>query len=121
MTEWLEAWAAPSTGVSLLLGVQALEGLRLPLQFKCLLQTLTIVISIARDFSELHSLHCQSSEAFHRSSEPFPVRCVGLLPGQVNDEILCSQLGLLKTKIDCLPETNVVGAIPKSKRAKSDQ
>ena len=66
-------------------------------------------------------LHWQSSAAFREGPNPYPVRRVAPTLGQDNDAILAGRLGLTREQINRLAETDVIGTVPKPRRAQSDQ
>jgi crotonobetainyl-CoA:carnitine CoA-transferase CaiB-like acyl-CoA transferase len=66
-------------------------------------------------------MHWQSSAAFREGPDPYPVRRVAPTLGQDNDAILGGRLGLSPADIDRLAESDVIGTIPKPRRAQSDQ
>ena len=66
-------------------------------------------------------MHWQSSAAFREGPEPYPVRRVAPTLGQDNEAILGNRLGLSREEIDRLAAADVIGTIPKPRRAQSDQ
>jgi crotonobetainyl-CoA:carnitine CoA-transferase CaiB-like acyl-CoA transferase len=65
--------------------------------------------------------HWQSSAAFREGPDAYPVRRVAPTLGQDNEAILSGRLGLSRVELDCLTEANVIGTVPKPRRAQSDQ
>jgi crotonobetainyl-CoA:carnitine CoA-transferase CaiB-like acyl-CoA transferase len=65
--------------------------------------------------------HWQSSAPFREGPDPYPARRVAPTLGQDNDAILGDRLGLDRAEIDRLAAANVIGTIPKPRRAQSDQ
>jgi crotonobetainyl-CoA:carnitine CoA-transferase CaiB-like acyl-CoA transferase len=65
--------------------------------------------------------HWQSSAAFREGPNPYPVRRVAPTLGQDNEAILAGRLGLTREEIDGLAEADVIGTVPKPRRAQSDQ
>jgi crotonobetainyl-CoA:carnitine CoA-transferase CaiB-like acyl-CoA transferase len=65
--------------------------------------------------------HWQSSAAFREGPDAYPVRRVAPTLGQDNEAILGGRLGLTREEIDRLTEANVIGTVPKPRRAQSDQ
>jgi crotonobetainyl-CoA:carnitine CoA-transferase CaiB-like acyl-CoA transferase len=66
-------------------------------------------------------LHWQSSAAFREGPDPYSVRRVAPTLGQDNDAILGGRLGLSRDEIDRLAAAEVIGTVPKPRRAQSDQ
>ena len=66
-------------------------------------------------------LHWQSSAAFREGPEAYAVRRVAPTLGQDNDAILRGRLGLSRADIERLTEADVIGTVPKPRRAQSDQ
>jgi crotonobetainyl-CoA:carnitine CoA-transferase CaiB-like acyl-CoA transferase len=66
-------------------------------------------------------MHWQSSAAFREGPDPYPVRRVAPTLGQDNETILGGRLGLSRSEIDRLAASDVIGTIPKPRRAQSDQ
>ena len=64
--------------------------------------------------------HWQSSAAFREGRDPYPVRRVAPTLGQDNAAILMGRLGLGQAEFDRLAATDVIGTIPKPRRAQSD-
>ena len=65
--------------------------------------------------------HWQSSAAFREGPDAYPVRRVAPTLGQDNDAILSGRLGLAREEIDRLAKADVIGTVPKPRRAQSDQ
>lgn len=65
--------------------------------------------------------HWQSSAAFREGPDAYPVRRVAPTLGQDNETILGGRLGLARSEIDRLAASDVIGTIPKPRRAQSDQ
>ena len=65
--------------------------------------------------------HWQSSAAFRLGDDPLPLRLVAPTLGQDNVMILSGRLGLDPAAIDRLASADVIGTIPKPRRAQSDQ
>ncbi|WP_158927394.1 CoA transferase [Acidisphaera sp. S103] len=65
--------------------------------------------------------HWQSSAAFREGPDAYPVRRVAPTLGQDNETILGGRLGLTRSEIDRLAASDVIGTIPKPRRAQSDQ
>ncbi|HEY1412753.1 MAG TPA: CoA transferase, partial [Rhodopila sp.] len=66
-------------------------------------------------------MHWQSSAAFREGPDAYPVRRVAPTLGQDNESILGGRLGLTRSDIDRLAASDVIGTIPKPRRAQSDQ
>jgi crotonobetainyl-CoA:carnitine CoA-transferase CaiB-like acyl-CoA transferase len=65
--------------------------------------------------------HWQSSAAFREGANAYPVRRVAPTLGQDNEAILAGRLGLTREEIDRLAAADVIGTVPKPRRAQSDQ
>jgi crotonobetainyl-CoA:carnitine CoA-transferase CaiB-like acyl-CoA transferase len=66
-------------------------------------------------------MHWQSSAAFREGSDAYPVRRVAPTLGQDNEAVLRGRLGLSSDAFDRLTATDVIGTVPKPRRAQSDQ
>jgi crotonobetainyl-CoA:carnitine CoA-transferase CaiB-like acyl-CoA transferase len=66
-------------------------------------------------------LHWQSSAAFREGPDAYPVRRAAPTLGQDNEVILRGRLGLSAEDIAGLEAADVIGTIPKPRRAQSDQ
>lgn len=66
-------------------------------------------------------LHWQSSAAFREGPAPYPIRRAAPTLGQDNEAILGGRLGLSGAEIARLAEADVIGTVPKPRRAQSDQ
>jgi crotonobetainyl-CoA:carnitine CoA-transferase CaiB-like acyl-CoA transferase len=64
--------------------------------------------------------HWHSSAPFREGKEAYPVRHVAPTLGQHNDAILRERLGLSAAEIQRLAEADIIGTIPKPRRAQSD-
>jgi crotonobetainyl-CoA:carnitine CoA-transferase CaiB-like acyl-CoA transferase len=65
--------------------------------------------------------HWQSSAAFREGPDAYKVRRVAPTLGQDNEAILAGRLGLTREEIDRLAAADVIGTVPKPRRAQSDQ
>jgi crotonobetainyl-CoA:carnitine CoA-transferase CaiB-like acyl-CoA transferase len=65
--------------------------------------------------------HWQSSAAFREGRDAYPVRRAAPTLGQDNEAILCGRLGLSREEFDRLTAADVIGTVPKPRRAQSDQ
>ena len=66
-------------------------------------------------------MHWQSSAAFREGPDAYPVRRAAPTLGQDNEAILRGRLGLSEADIVRLEAADVIGTIPKPRRAQSDQ
>jgi crotonobetainyl-CoA:carnitine CoA-transferase CaiB-like acyl-CoA transferase len=66
-------------------------------------------------------MHWQSSAAFREGPDAYPVRRVAPTLGQDNNAILCGRLGLSGEEFSRLAAADVIGTVPKPRRAQSDQ
>jgi crotonobetainyl-CoA:carnitine CoA-transferase CaiB-like acyl-CoA transferase len=66
-------------------------------------------------------MHWQSSAAFREGPDAYPVRRVAPTLGQDNKAILCGRLGLSEEEFAELAAADVIGTVPKPRRAQSDQ
>jgi crotonobetainyl-CoA:carnitine CoA-transferase CaiB-like acyl-CoA transferase len=66
-------------------------------------------------------MHWQSSAAFREGLDAYRIRRVAPTLGQDNEAILGGRLGLTREEIDCLAAAEVIGTVPKPRRAQSDQ
>lgn len=66
-------------------------------------------------------MHWQSSSAFREGRNAYPVRRVAPTLGQDNEAILGGRLGLTRHALDRLAAADIIGTIPKPRRAQSDQ
>jgi crotonobetainyl-CoA:carnitine CoA-transferase CaiB-like acyl-CoA transferase len=66
-------------------------------------------------------MHWQSSAAFREGPDAYPISRVAPTLGQDNEAILGGRLGLAREEIDRLAAADVIGTIPKPRRAQSDQ
>jgi crotonobetainyl-CoA:carnitine CoA-transferase CaiB-like acyl-CoA transferase len=66
-------------------------------------------------------MHWHSSAAFREGADPYPVRRVAPTLGQDNDAILSGCLALTREDINRLADADVIGTVPKPRRAQSDQ
>jgi crotonobetainyl-CoA:carnitine CoA-transferase CaiB-like acyl-CoA transferase len=66
-------------------------------------------------------MHWQSSAAFREGPDAYPIRRVAPTLGQDNEAILSGRLGLSREDIDRLAAAEVIGTVPKPRRAQSDQ
>jgi crotonobetainyl-CoA:carnitine CoA-transferase CaiB-like acyl-CoA transferase len=66
-------------------------------------------------------MHWQSSAAFREGPDAYTVRRVAPTLGQDNDAILGGRLGLTPAEMDRLAAAEVIGTVPKPRRAQSDQ
>ncbi len=65
--------------------------------------------------------HWQSSAAFREGHSAYPIRRAAPTLGQDNEAILAGRLQLSREEIDHLAAANVIGTVPKPRRAQSDQ
>jgi crotonobetainyl-CoA:carnitine CoA-transferase CaiB-like acyl-CoA transferase len=65
--------------------------------------------------------HWQSSAAFREGQDAYPIRRVAPTLGQDNEAILCGRLGLSGDDMIRLAEADVIGTVPKPRRAQSDE
>jgi len=80
---------------------------------------------VARGFWHQHDrdfigTHLQSSAAFREGRDPYPVRRVAPTLGQDNEAILAGRLRLTKSELDRLAAADIIGTVPKPRRAQSD-
>ena len=66
-------------------------------------------------------MHWQSSAAFREGPDAYPVRRAAPTLGQDNEAILCGRLGLSAEDYARLEAADVIGTVPKPRRAQSDQ
>jgi crotonobetainyl-CoA:carnitine CoA-transferase CaiB-like acyl-CoA transferase len=66
-------------------------------------------------------MHWQSSAAFREGCDAYPVRRAAPTLGQDNEAILGGRLGLSREQIGRLVAADVIGTIPRPRRAQSDQ
>ena len=66
-------------------------------------------------------MHWHSSAAFREGPDAYPVRRVAPTLGQDNEAILGGRLHLSREQIDQLAEADIIGVVPKPRRAQSDQ
>ncbi len=64
--------------------------------------------------------HWQSSAAFREGHDAYPVRRVAPTLGQDNEAILGGRLGLTRSDLNRLAAADVIGTVPKPRRAQSD-
>jgi len=65
--------------------------------------------------------HWLSSSAFREGPTAYPIRRVAPTLGQDNEAILGGRLGLSRAELDRLGAADVIGTIPRPRRAQSDQ
>ena len=65
--------------------------------------------------------HWLSSSAFREGAAAYPIRRVAPTLGQDNEAILGGRLGLSRAELDRLGAADVIGIIPRPRRAQSDQ
>jgi crotonobetainyl-CoA:carnitine CoA-transferase CaiB-like acyl-CoA transferase len=65
--------------------------------------------------------HWLSSSAFREGPAAYPIRRVAPTLGQDNEAILGGRLGLSRAELDRLGAADVIGTIPRPRRAQSDQ
>jgi crotonobetainyl-CoA:carnitine CoA-transferase CaiB-like acyl-CoA transferase len=80
---------------------------------------------VARGFWHRHDRdfigpHLQSSAPFREGPDAYPVRRVAPTLGQDNEAILGGRLGLTRSELDHLSAADVIGTVPKPRRAQSD-
>jgi crotonobetainyl-CoA:carnitine CoA-transferase CaiB-like acyl-CoA transferase len=66
-------------------------------------------------------MHWQSSAAFREGPDAYPIRRVAPTLGQDNETILRGRLGLSGEDMLRLAEADVIGTVPKPRRAQSDE
>ena len=66
-------------------------------------------------------MHWQPSAAFREGRDAYPVRRAAPTLGQDNEAILSGRLGLSGEEISRLAASDVIGTVPKPRRAQSDQ
>ena len=64
--------------------------------------------------------HWQSSAAWREGSDAYPVRRVAPTLGQDNEAILIGMLGLDSTELTRLAAADIIGTVPKPRRAQGD-
>ncbi len=65
-------------------------------------------------------MHWHSSSAFREGLDAYPVRRVAPTLGQDNEAILGGRLGLNRAALDRLAAADIIGTVPKPRRAQSD-
>lgn len=73
---------------------------------------------VARPFI---GVHWQSSAAFRIGADPLPIRSAAPTLGQDNEAILGGRLGLTRDDLVRLAAADIIGCVPKPRRAQSDQ
>ena len=64
--------------------------------------------------------HWQSSAAWREGKDAYPIRRVAPTLGQDNEAILCGMLGLDRAALEQLAAADIIGTIPKPRRAQGD-
>jgi len=64
--------------------------------------------------------HWQSSAAWREGENAYPIRRVAPTLGQDNEAILCGMLGLDRAALERLAATDIIGTVPKPRRAQGD-
>jgi crotonobetainyl-CoA:carnitine CoA-transferase CaiB-like acyl-CoA transferase len=64
--------------------------------------------------------HWQSSAAWREGKDAYPIRRVAPTLGQDNEAILCGMLGLDRATLERLAASDIIGTIPKPRRAQGD-
>ncbi|MBS0643274.1 MAG: CoA transferase [Proteobacteria bacterium] len=64
--------------------------------------------------------HWHSSAPFREGRDAYPVRRVAPTLGQDNEAILCGRLGLSTIELERLAAADIIGTVPKPRRAQSD-
>ena len=64
--------------------------------------------------------HWQSSAAWREGKDPYPIRRVAPTLGQDNEAILSGMLGLDPAALERLAAADIIGTIPKPRRAQGD-
>lgn len=65
-------------------------------------------------------MHWQSSAAWREGRDPYPVRRVAPTLGQDNEAILGGMLGLDAETLERLAAEDIIGTVPKPRRAQGD-